>query len=150
MEPAHDEVEVAPFEGPMPTPTPDSQEFWDACARHQLVIQRCRACGAHRYPPGNRCPECWSGDAEWTESRGHGVVHSFTIMRRAYHRGFTNEIPYAIAIVELDEGVRMVSNLRPIDRISVGMRVEVTFRELAEGVWLPQFVPSVDTKENVR
>jgi uncharacterized protein len=129
---------------PLPNPTPDSETFWHGANRGVLRIQRCKTCGRHRYPPGNRCPSCWSDQYEWIEAAGTGTVYSFTVMRRAYHPGLVDVLPYVVGVVELDEGVRLVTNIvgcLPED-VSVGMQVRVTFTELVPGTFIPTFTPS--------
>lgn len=90
--------------GPIPTPTPDSVPFWDAAAQGRLVVQRCRSCGDHYFYPRDACPRCGSPDVEWVETAGHGRLVSYVINHR------TPE-PQVIALVELDEGVRLLTNV---------------------------------------
>jgi uncharacterized OB-fold protein len=131
------------YSGPLPQPTTDSQPFWDGCNEGVLRIQQCQSCQSLRYPPGNRCPRCWSEEAQWVTSPGDGIVHAFTVMRRAYHPGLIREIPYVVAVVELAEGVRIITNIvgcQP-EEVAVGMAVGAVFTELVPGVRVVKFMP---------
>src|SRR5262249_28217015 len=135
--------ELTVNEAAKPTPriTPEVEPFFAAAKRHELVVQRCGACGLLRFPPREVCSSCWSREASWTRVSGKGRVYSFYLMHQVYHPGFANDVPYPVAVVELDEGARMMTNLvdcAPGD-IRIGMPVEVTFEERSEDVTLPQF-----------
>jgi uncharacterized OB-fold protein len=138
------------YSGPLPKPTPDSQPFWDGCNEGVLRIQKCGSCQSLRYPPGNRCSRCWSEESQWVTCPGEGTVHSFTVMRRAYHPGLIQEIPYVVAVVELAEGVRIITNIVGCtpEQVSVGMAVTATFPELVPGVRVAKFEPSPDATEH--
>ena len=121
-----------------PAPTLDDQWFWDGVDAHRLLLQRCDGCRRVRQPPGPRCPSC--GSVEWAtvEARGRGVVYSWIVSR---HPTEPDDRPRTVALVELDEGVRLVSNLVDVTgEPEVGMPVVVTFRDV-DGVTLPQFRP---------
>ncbi len=129
---------------PLPNPTPDSQPFWDACARHSLELQKCLNCGQFWFPPGNRCGHCLCADYAWQAVSGKGSVVTFTVMRRAYHPGFSDELPYTVAVVELEEGPRLVTNVidcGPED-MKIGMPVEVVFSDCSDEATLPLFRPA--------
>jgi uncharacterized protein len=128
---------------PLPQITPEMGPFWDAARRHQLVAQRCRGCGAFRFPARDLCSACLSREAEWVPVSGRGTVFSFAIMHQVYHPGFADEVPYAVVVIELAEGVRMLSNLVgcPVADIAVGMPVEVVFEDASPEVTLPKFRP---------
>jgi uncharacterized OB-fold protein len=114
---------------------------WEAARRRELVVQRCSGCGALRFPARELCSACLSRAVSWTGVTGRGVVFSFAVMHQAYHPGF--EVPYAVVVVELDEGVRLLTNLlgvRPGD-IAIGMPVEVVFEDVTGEVTLPKFRP---------
>ena len=127
-----------------PGATPTTQPFWDAVAKQQLCIQRCTDCAAHVFYPRERCPHCGSSSLQWVPASGRARLETFAISFRPA-RGFEDECPYVIAVVELDEGVRMMTNLVDIDpsphNIHLDMTLEVTFRERA-GVLLPFFRPT--------
>jgi uncharacterized protein len=124
---------------PMPSPNPLTAGFWDAARRHQLVVQRCE-CGRYRHYPQLLCPDCRSAHWTWARVSGRGTVYTFTVTHRAFHPAWADQLPYAVATVELEEGVRMVSDLPPEDTedVRIGMPVEVFFDD-QESVTLPRF-----------
>ena len=128
---------------PLPEITPAMRPFWEAARQHELVVQRCTACGAHRFPARDICSRCLSRDAEWVRSAGRGAVFSWAVMHQVYHPGFAGDVPYALVVIELDEGARLVSNLVdcPVDAIRAGMGVEVVFDDVTPDVTLPKFRP---------
>lgn len=124
-----------------PQPTTESKPFWDACARHELTIQRCKDCGKYWFPPSNRCQHCWSPEHEWLPVSGRGELFTFTVYRRAYAPELKDQIPYVVGIVELEEGPRLITNIVGCEpeEVQVGMPVEVVFEDIAEGVALHAF-----------
>ena len=126
---------------PQPVPNADSAPYWAAARERRLVIRKCGACGAFHFMPRALCPECWSDRLEWVDARGTGTVHSFTVIHRASSPAFQPRTPYVLALIELDEGPRMVSNVLGADALAVkiGDRVEVTFEDRGDGALLPQF-----------
>ena len=128
---------------PIPVPSEDSKLYWEGAQRHELCLQRCQACGAFRLPPAPLCPECTDLGGEWTKVSGRGKVYSFVIFHRAYHKAFEKDLPYAVAVIELEEGPRLVSNIVGIapDRIRCDMPVEVTFEDITSDATLPKFRP---------
>jgi uncharacterized OB-fold protein len=132
---------MAEYTKPLPEITAESKPFWDACARHQLLVQTCRECGAVQYYPRGVCAACWSPDLEWTPSAGRGRVFTFTVTHRTQARGFRDELPYVLAWITLDEGVQVMSNIVGVDpaTIKIGMPVHVTFDDVKEGLSIPKF-----------
>ncbi len=129
---------------PLPHPSVLTQPFWDATAREELLLQRCEACGAYVFYPRHNCTACGARALEWVKAGGTGTVFTYTVARRPTHPGFADRVPYVIAVVELDEGPRMTTNLvdcSPED-VSIGMRVEVVFGPLEDGLRLPYFRPA--------
>ena len=129
---------------PLPTPSQDSQPYWDACRQHALALQQCDACGAFRFPPSPLCPECWGRASTWRTLSGRGRVYSFVTYRRLYHPGFADDLPYVVAVIALDEGPRLISNVidcRPED-VRCDMPVEVVFRDATDRIALPLFRPA--------
>jgi uncharacterized OB-fold protein len=128
---------------PVPEITPESRPFWDACRRHELVLQRCAACGALQHYPRGVCARCWSADLAWEPSAGRGVVYTYTVVHRSQVPGFKDALPYVLAYVELDEGVQMLTTLIDCDpgRVRIGMPVEVRFEDLGPDVTVPRFRP---------
>lgn len=131
------------YKKPIPTITPDMQPFFAAAKRHELVVQRCRECGTHRFPAREICSNCLSRDSEWVKVSGEGEIFSYNVMHQVYHPGFADEVPYAVVAVKLKEGAKMNSNLtgiKPHD-IKIGMPVKVVFEDITDDVSLPKFVP---------
>ena len=127
----------------LPEPNEDSQPFWDALKSHRLDLQTCADCGAVRHYPRPVCPACHSMAVTWTTASGHGTVHSWTVSHQAFHPAFADSLPLVLAIVDLDEGVRMNCRLDGVapDEIEVGLSVEVTFEDVSEDLTLPIFRP---------
>jgi uncharacterized OB-fold protein len=116
---------------PRPTPTELTSGFWAAARRHELVVQRCDACGELRHYPQPRCPICLATKWTWTPLSGRGVVHTFTVTHQAFHPAWADRLPFAVATIELEEGVRMVSDLPPgdVERVVIGAAVECWFED---------------------
>jgi uncharacterized OB-fold protein len=121
----------------------DTQPFWDGCARGELLLQRCGACQAYRHPPSPICPECLSADHRWVRASGRGKVYTFVVVRETRARGWDKMVPYVVAVITLDEGPRILSNLTNVapEAVSIEMPVEVTFEELDGTTKLPLFQP---------
>ena len=134
---------MSEYKKPIPAITPDMKPFFDATRRHELVVQRCRGCGAHRFPAREICSSCLSREAEWVKVSGEGEIFSYNVMHQVYHPGFADEVPYAVVVVKLKEGAKMNSNLRGIapHAIKIGMPVQVVFEDISDEVTLPKFVP---------
>jgi uncharacterized OB-fold protein len=126
---------------PLPTPTPVSAPFWKGCQRGELLVQRCGACGEHVFIPMPCCTHCTSLDLEWVRSSGQGTVYSYSVVWRPQQPAFAT--PYIVAIVEMEEGWKMLSNLLDCtpEAVAVGMPVEVVFREMSDETTLPYFRP---------
>lgn len=131
---------------PLPSPTAETLPFWQACAEGRLVFQHCATCGHAQFPPRSRCLGCDAPGPGWRESARLGTVHTFTVVERAPSAAFRGDLPYAIALVDLDEGVRMMMNVRgTLDGLAIGRRVRVVL-EPNDGPWpLPQAVLLGDT-----
>jgi uncharacterized OB-fold protein len=132
-----------PIPKPIPSVTPEMTEFFEGARQGQLMLQKCAGCGELRFPPHEICTNCLGTRAGWVAVSGRGEVYSFNIMHQVYHPGFATEVPYAVVVVKLDEGVKFVSNLigvKPAE-IKCGMPVEVTFEKLSDQVMLPKFRP---------
>ncbi len=126
---------------PQPVMEGLAKEFYDGCGRGELRFQRCTRCGTFRHIPRELCAECGCFDWEWARSSGLGTVFSYTVVARALHPAFMNATPYAAAIVELEEGVRILSNVVdcPPEELRIGMPVRVDFEKQAGQVTLPVF-----------
>jgi uncharacterized OB-fold protein len=125
-----------------PTTTPDTKFFWDALKEERLLIQRCSGCGALRHPPRPMCPHCNSLAWGTVAAGGRGTVYSFVVPRHPPFPWF--EGTYIVALVELEEGVRILSNLCDVapEEAAIGMPVELFFAHFVGGVALPQFRPA--------
>jgi uncharacterized protein len=126
----------------VPSPTPDTQPYWDGLDQNRLRLQRCADCQTVRHYPRPVCPSCYSMNAEWIDASGRGAVHSWTITHYAFHPGFKGDLPYALLTVDLEEGVRMQAQARGIDAaaLRVGLPVKVAFERVKEDLTLPVFV----------
>jgi len=128
---------------PLPAVNADNEQFWKGCADHELRFQKCTQCGFVRWPASIICPECHSGDTELIRANGKGTVYSFVVYHVAYHPEFKDDLPYVVALVELDEGPRILSNIvgcAPGD-VACDMPVEVVWEDIT-GEWsLPKFRP---------
>jgi uncharacterized OB-fold protein len=118
--------------------------FWDATRDERLLLQWCKACEQAIHYPREVCPTCLGDDLEWRESSGQGEIYAFNVMHRPGNRGMADRVPYVIALVALDEGVRMVTNIvgREPASLAVGTRVKVTWESLSDGRNLPLFEPT--------
>jgi uncharacterized OB-fold protein len=126
---------------PLPAPTDLTAPFWQATAQGRLVAQRCLGCGQLRHYPRPMCPACHATDAQWQELSGRGEIYSYTIAHQAFHPFWADRVPYVIATIELEEGVRMVSELPSLapDQAVIGLRVEVAFEPVGDDLHLPVF-----------
>ena len=126
---------------PVPQPTEYSEGFWEGVANGELRIQRCVGCRDLRHYPQPMCPECRSPDFEWARVSGRGEIYSYAIANRAFHPAWQAHVPYVIATIELDEGVRMVTDLLGVDpdSVEIGQRVEVYFEALPGQGKMPRF-----------
>jgi len=124
-----------------PTTTPDTQWFWDALKEGKLQIQRCTSCWTLRHPPRPMCAQCNSLGWDAIEASGRGTVYSFVLPRHPPWPWFDGT--YIVALIELEEGTRIVSNLRDVDpsAVTIGMPVQAYVEKFDSGVALPQFRP---------
>ena len=131
---------------PVPAITPELEPFFAAARRHQLVVQRCTGCGTYRFPAREICSECLSNKSEWVPVSGKGEVFSFNVMHQVYHPGFAEEVPYAVVVIKLAEGPKMISNLVGVkpQEVKIGTRVRVVFEDITDEVSLPKFAPVRD------
>jgi len=128
---------------PLPTISGETKPFWDSCRLGNLVIQRCGECSQYQFYPRGICAHCWSNDIKWIKSSGKGTVWTYTITYQNRTPGFAEDVPYVLALVELEEGVRMFTNIvecNPRD-VTIGMPVEVTFIRANDQISIPYFRP---------
>lgn len=125
-----------------PIENPDTERFWQGCRDGTLLVQRCRSCGTSRHPPSPLCHSCHSPELEWAVCSGMGEVWTFSVLREPLD-GWAGQLPTIVAIIELVEGVKMISNIVEVEpeAVHIGMKVAVCF-EVSEGeVVLPRFRP---------
>jgi uncharacterized OB-fold protein len=133
-------AENTTYTRPIPQADDESRGFYDGARRHELMLMRCRGCGAWRLPSRPRCPDCWSTDTEWARASGRGTLYSFGIMHQKFP-GFEGETPYQYAVVELEEGPRIVSNVVGVahDDLRCDMPLEAVFDDVADDATLVRF-----------
>jgi uncharacterized OB-fold protein len=126
---------------PLPVPSVETQPFWDAVQERRLIMPRCETCGAVTFPPSVACPRCGGDTFAWAEMSGRGKVFSFVVYHRVYHPAFTDKVPYVLALIELEEGPRLVSNVvnMPIAEVCCEMPVQVVYEEVRDGFLIPKF-----------
>ena len=131
-----------------PLPDPYNAElsgpFWQAAKRHELVMPRCKTCADLFFYPRELCPHCLSQDLEWVQVSGQGRVYSYTVVHQPAHSAFREDAPYVYAMVQLDEGPRLIANIVscPIEDVKIDMRVTVTFDDVTPEVTLVRFRPT--------
>ncbi len=135
---------MADYKKPLPRVDEESRGYWEALVRHELYFQRCRDCGTKRFPPRAVCPSCLSSATEWVRASGRGRVYSFTTTYQNQAPGFRESRPYVLAVVELEEGPRMMTNVVGCgpDDVRVGMAVEVEYEDVTPDVTLAKFKPA--------
>jgi uncharacterized OB-fold protein len=128
---------------PLPVPSVETEPFWAAVQERRLIMPQCEACKTVTFPPSVACPRCSGSAFAWTEMSGRGKVYSFVVYHRVYHPAFKDKVPYVLAVIELDEGPRIVSNVVeiPVDQVRCEMPVEVVYEEVRDGYLIPKFKP---------
>ena len=126
----------------VPSPTPETQPYWDGLKQGVLRLQCCADCRQVRHYPRPVCDKCYSMNATWIDASGNGTVHSWTVTHYAFHPGFKGNLPYTLLTVDLPEGVRMNAQARGIDAsaLRVGLPVRVGFERATDDLTLPVFV----------
>ncbi len=129
---------------PRPQVDWETRAYWEGCARHELLLQRCRRCDALRHRPRALCPACLSSEVEWVRAAGRGTVHTFTVTQQNQLPGFREAVPYVLAYVELEEGVRLLTNVVGCEphEVRIGMPVTVEFADLDDEMAIPRFRPA--------
>ena len=131
------------YDKPLPAVTDENRPFWEGLGQGELRLQRCRGCGHHRYPIATVCPRCLSGESEWVRLSGRGKVFSYVIFHQVYHEAFRADAPYNVALIRLDEGPFMFSNVVEIPNAAIrcDMPVTVVFDPVTDTITLPRFRP---------
>ncbi len=128
---------------PLPVPSKWSQPFWDGAKQHKLLLKKCAKCGHIDHPPYLYCTECSAEQYKWVEASGRGMIYAFTTTLIGAPLPFTEDIPYTIAMVDLDEGPRMLTTIVDAEpaELKIGMKVEVVFDNVTEEIAIPRFRP---------
>ena len=133
------------YRKPVPVATPESDFFWDKTRKHELWIQICVDCDTAFFYPRMICPDCLEDKIEWFKTSGKGFLYTYMINHRP-PPGFEDEAPYAIAIVQLDEGPRMMTNIVGIENtpenLVLDMPLEVVFEDIVDDMSLPKWRPA--------
>ena len=138
------ERDAKTYRKPLPHIDEEMRAWWEALQRHELYVQRCRDCGDLRFHPRAVCPSCLSSRTEWVPARGTGKIYTFTVTHQNQASGFRESLPYVMAWVELDEGVKMLTNVVdcPPEQVKIGMPVEAVFDDVTPAVTLLKFRPA--------
>ncbi len=128
----------------LPVATTETAEYWAGCKRHELLIQHCADCAAYQFYPRILCTACSGRSLQWVRASGRGTVRSFTIVRRAVSEAYAAEVPYVVALIRLQEGPTLMSNIVgcAVEAVAMDMPVEVVFDDWPGGVTVPKFQPS--------
>jgi len=129
---------------PVPVVNPWAKPFWDAAAQERLSIQKCPDCGKYIFYPRLACPDCFCDTLDWVDCSGRGTVYTFTVVENNAPSAFVGDIPFVVAVVRLEEGVQMLTNVVDCDPgdVHCEMEVEVTFERLDQDFTLPKFKPA--------
>lgn len=130
---------------PIPRVEADTQEYWEACNEHRLVVQQCLVCKEFRFGPSPICHACHSFEYESVESAGVGEVYTWTVTHHSVHPATADAVPYNSVVVQLSDcgGAKIISNLIDVDNdeIEAGMRVEVVWQQVSDDITIPRFRP---------
>lgn len=134
---------MSEYKKPLPLITNLSKVFYDGCKENKLLYQQCRDCGQVVFFPKELCSNCMSGNLEWKESKGKGKIHTFTVTYDFGPPEFMDDVPYALAIIKMDEGFKIMSNIVECDfeELVCDMPVEVIFDPVTAEITLPKFRP---------
>lgn len=137
------EIRKGQWAKPLPELDPISREFWAAAAEGRLLIQKCPSCGHRQFYPRGLCVEC-GANPEWEEASGLGSLHTFTVIRQQGAEPFRAETPYVVAMVELEEGPRMMGNVTgcPPEEVAVGMALRAYILRAEPDVGIPFWEPA--------
>ena len=132
------------YRKPLPHIDEESRPFWEALQRHELYVQKCRDCGDLRYHPRALCTNCLSSRIEWLRAKGTGKIYTFTVTMQNQAAGFRESLPYVMAWVEIDEGLKLLTNIVdcPPEQVKIGMPVEAVFDDVTPEVTLLKFRPA--------
>jgi uncharacterized OB-fold protein len=127
----------------LPTIDDDTRPFWQAARERRFLIARCRACGEAHHYPRPFCPRCWSDDVVWEDASGRATLYTYSTVFMNDLPPFKERLPYVAAMVDLDEGPRVMTNVIDCDPtdLSIGMELQIDFREITEEISVPVFRP---------
>jgi uncharacterized OB-fold protein len=128
----------------LPTIENDTRAYWDAARQGQLMIGHCKSCSTRFFYPRPLCPNCWSGEVELTAATGRGTLYTYSVVYMNDLSPFDQWLPYIAAMVDLEEGVRISTNIVDCDTrdLKIGMPLIVSFRQADEGLAVPVFRPA--------
>jgi uncharacterized OB-fold protein len=134
-------VSAISYAKPLPVLTPGNLPFWEASKAHEFKIPRCAECRAWVFPIAPMCQNCWSDVLAWEPLSGWGIVSSWVVFHRAFDPSYTADVPYAVVQIDLDEGIRFISNLTDVapHEIRVGLPVEAFIDDVTPDVTLVKF-----------
>ena len=129
---------------PLPAVSLETAPYWEGCKQHELRIQKCAVCGQYQFYPRIYCSKCFSDRVEWIKASGRAKITTFTIVRRPPSPAFADEVPYVVALVMLDEGPTMMTNIVGCapEQVEIGMPVAVTFDDWTPEISIPKFRPA--------
>ena len=125
----------------IPTPDLETQPFWDGCREGRVLVRPCNACGEDHFYPRPFCPKCWSDDVEWKQASGRGTLDTYSVVHQNDLPPFNERVPYVAAVVELEEGPRVMTNIEGVrhEDLRVGMPVVVDFKPLTDEITIAVF-----------
>ena len=133
------------YRKPLPTPSPETKRYWEGCKNHELWLPYCKSCEKPYFYPRDFCPACFSWDIEWRKMSGRGTIYTFGVHYRHFHPGWAEEVPYVTALVQLDEGPHIYTNIVGVDgdprNLRCDLPVEVVFDDVSDNISLPKFRP---------
>lgn len=129
------------YEKPLPVPDAETTPYWEGLRSRKLLLRYCAACKRCHFYPRALCPSCHSDELEWKEASGRGEVYTYTVARRPAGPAFKASVPYVVALIQLEEGPRMMSNILTddVEGVRIGRRVQVDFDDVTDEITLPKF-----------
>ncbi len=127
-----------------PRPTPETEAYWEGCRKHELLLQRCSQCREFQFYPRIICTKCASANLDWVKASGQGKILTFTVVRRPVSEAYAEDVPYVVALIRLDEGPTMMSNVVKCDpeSLKIGDPVQVLFEDWSKDISIPKFSPA--------
>ena len=128
----------------LPAPDLETKPFWDGCKEGRFLIRHCNACGADHYYPRPFCPTCWSDDVAWKEASGRATLYTYSVVHVNDLPPFGERVPYVAAIVELEEGPRVMTNVEGVEHeaLQIGMPLVVDYKPISDDITIAIFRPA--------